>query len=715
MTAGIRAYRFSQPSQWQRCLMHGFDIAAQAVSLAARFSSEATRIGADAKATAVAVGRGQEPSWRVESRSGRVHLVRLDEFSGAEVKAETDEALARATRWIADRQYLWSCTASASTISRYDIQTLEPDLSQDLRTPVLDIASDGREGVWVLVDAGGEKRVLHHLDCEGRPTREVPVPVAACRPMQIGGIERGKTLAILAAEGRRLVIFDPDKGTVRRVLEMTNVAEGLAVARMATDARQRIAMLGKTALLPSPVIFVLDVKGDTIDGPLVPRFGGDNTRPLDPPPVSDVAVSAKGVWLATSRGLWTLTADAPGAAGAEGTLLTPALISPESYTDRGWLRAELDVDLARGAVIEASFASTKNDAIAAQLEAIAEDSSASVEHRQEQIWSRLDHPPGRTFTVTGPAKRGVPVTFPLFDARDRWLWLRLRVVSPPDTPRPAMRELRVLYPDSSIDRYLPATFKGPENDPKGVLRRLIGVLEATTQPIDERIASIGAQLRADTAPDAWLDYIARWFDLPWDDGLNEAAKRAILRHAGDILEHRGTRRGLELLLESLLGAAGSTRVSDVTVDHPVVAIGGAGRSGPSLPLVLTGASARIATLGVKAILGRARIRCSKDDVDPLRAIVPTVTIRIVANGATTKVLKPVLPGILAQYIPAGIVLRLRWQTSPFADALDAEGMRLDANGTGRLGDTSSIGRTVLGGRMTRRLVESGVDTDLRLT
>jgi hypothetical protein len=78
-------------------------------------------------------------------------------------------------------------------------------------------------------------------------------------------------------------------------------------------------------------------------------------------------------------------------------------------------------------------------------------------------------------------------------------------------------------------------------------------------------------------------------------------------------------------------------------------------------------------------------------------------------------MKPVLRGILAQYIPAGIVLRLHWQTSPFADALDAEGMRLDANGTGRLGDTSSIGRTVLGGRTTRRIADSGVDTDLRLT
>jgi hypothetical protein len=231
----------------------------------------------------------------------------------------------------------------------------------------------------------------------------------------------------------------------------------------------------------------------------------------------------------------------------------------------------------------------------------------------------------------------------------------------------------------------------------------------------ERIACFGAHLEGETAPDSWLDYIARWFDLPWDDGLNEEAKRAILRHASGIIEHRGTRRGLALLLEAVIGAAGSARVSDVTVDHPVRPIGGGGRTGPALPLILAGASPRIATLGVKAILGRSVIRCSKDDIDPRRAIVPTVTVRVAANSTTTASLKPILPGLLAQYIPAGIALRLRWQTKPFAAGLDADALPLDANGAGRLGDTSSIGRTILAGRMTRRLTESGVDTDLRLT
>jgi phage tail-like protein len=676
MTGGIRTYRFKRSAQWEQCLLHGFDVSSSGVALSARFTPHATQIGSAANVTAVASVGDQSPTWRIETAAGRVYLVRLSEVDSTEVRAEVDAALARATRWVMDRHSLWSAIAGESVVGRYDLQTLDQDVSRDLGAPVLDIATDAREGLWVLVDAGGAGRTLRHLDCEGRPVRTLAVPVAACRPTQIAGLDRGNTVAILAAEGRRLVILDTRNHDVHRVLEMNNIAEGLTVQRIAADGRNRIALWGKTALRPSPALFVLDAHGDSLDGPIDPRFGGQR-HAANAPVVADLAISRTAVWLGTSRGLWTLTADAPGAAGADGTLLTRALVSPESYTDRGWLRAELDIDLPRGAVVEASFASTKHEAVAAQLTAIANDSSASIEQRQQQIWSLLEHPAGRTFTVTGPSRRGVP--------------------------------------DASIDRYIPATFRGSENDPEGVLRRLVGVLESTTQRIDQRIASIGQHLQADTAPDAWLDYIARWFDLPWDDGLNEQAKRAILRQANGILEHRGTRHGLALLLDALLGTAGAARVSDVTVDHPVNPIGGDGRPGPALPVILAGASTHIATLGVKAVLGRSRIACGRDDINPLHAIVPTVTIRIAARRATIAALKPVVPGILAQYIPAGLVMRLRWQSAPFGDALDDDGIELDATGTGRLGDTSSIGRTILGGRLARRLTDPGVDIDLRLT
>ena len=107
MTAGFRTYRFSRPSQWQRCLLHGFDVSEAAVTLTARLSPVAAPIGARAVVTAVAAGRDGRPLWRVSS-GGRAYFVRLNEFDGAETTVDIDELLASGTRWIVDPRWLWT-------------------------------------------------------------------------------------------------------------------------------------------------------------------------------------------------------------------------------------------------------------------------------------------------------------------------------------------------------------------------------------------------------------------------------------------------------------------------------------------------------------------------------------------------------------------------------------------------------------------------------
>ena len=68
-----------------------------------------------------------------------------------------------------------------------------------------------------------------------------------------------------------------------------------------------------------------------------------------------------------------------------------------------------------------------------------------------------------------------------------------------------------------------------------------------------------------------------------------------------------------------------------------------------------------------------------------------------------------------RYVPAGIRVVIRWTSiapglAPDADDIDV----LDANGPGRLGDDSEIGRIVLGGRGARRVDGAGLDLGFRL-
>jgi phage tail-like protein len=282
------------------------------------------------------------------------------------------------------------------------------------------------------------------------------------------------------------------------------------------------------------------------------------------------------------------------------------------------------------------------------------------------------------------------------------------VVTPPGTEPARIRELRVLYPEMSIDRELPAAFKGAENDPGGVLRRVVGVLEATTQNVDQRIRSIGSYIDPDTAPEGWLDYLGRWLDLPWDDGLSPSAKRRVLQHADELLSLRGTRAGLAVLMSSLLGADGSAALIDVVVDFPPIRLGKA-----PLPALLAGMPRRTATLGAKAVVGVARLPCEGSRPSPLDDIVPTLALRVTATRQTHEQLHAVLERILVQYIPAGIRLRVRWHIAAPGPA-DGDGLILDGNGPGTVGETSRIGRTVVAGRDSGRIDETGLEMALRL-
>ena len=229
------------------------------------------------------------------------------------------------------------------------------------------------------------------------------------------------------------------------------------------------------------------------------------------------------------------------------------------------------------------------------------------------------------FHLTAPPAKGQPIAVPLFQSPDRWLWLQVRLVTPPDVVPPAIRELRVLYPDASLMQHVPAVFRGSDNDPTGFLRSLVGVLETTTQGIDARIRSIAAHIEPSTAPEDWLDYVAGWIELPWENALPVEVKRRIVAGAGPLLDERGTRRGLERLLRALAGPNARIGIADLTVDHPPTRLGGACGAGARLPMLLAGPLPSAPILGTRTVLGRA---CLGVSADPMRTLVPTLRIEI---------------------------------------------------------------------------------------
>ena len=733
----LREYRFATAAQWGACVAHRFDVGADgSLTPMLRLGLHATRVVPETGPVSLVAGDPYgSPLWRLEPTGGRAALRRLDDFGGVAGPFEIDGTLARSPRWIVDRDGVWAFTAEPPVVRRYDRETLQRDFTIDVpelcvsretgdvvrARALLDIASDGRDGLWILLVAVDETFWLLHVDCNGRPRESRPMPRGVAAPEQLGSVNRGKQLVILAADGRTLFFVDvPEAAGVRRVRHIGDLAPCWTAARLTTDTRNRIAVWDEPDDHGAWTVFVLDASGDTLESLTAAVFlprEPEAAATRDVPRLLDVAVAGDVVWWATTDGLWRLDAtDASTGRESTSTLLTPALQSPDTDSDRGWLRAEVDVDVPRGAVLEAEFASTSDARVVADLSRIAEDRSLAAEAKIRRIWGALDVEDGQGLTVAGPTTAGLPVAIPLFESKDRWLWLRLTVVTPPGTSPPPLRALRVVYPDATIAQYLPAVFRGPEGDPGGSLRQFVGVLETTTQRIDAQIRSLGAHVDPDTTPVEWLDYLGRWLDLPWDDALPAGAKRRVLQRAGELLDRRGTRDGLERLLDALVGPEGSARVVDLTVDHAPTAIGGGGRAGAALPMLLIGTSPTASVLGGKARLGHARLACDRGDCDPLKTIVPTLACQVEATRPVHDDLAPLLERVVTQYIPAGMKLSVRWRVlSTFMAAARQDGVEvLDAAGPALLGDDSQLGRAVLAGRARTRLDDTGLGVEFRL-
>src|SRR5438045_8287662 len=101
----------------------------------------------------------------------------------------------------------------------------------------------------------------------------------------------------------------------------------------------------------------------------------------------------------------------------------------------------------------------------------------------------------------------------------------------------------------------------------------------TTQGLDERIASMGSLINPSSAPEPWLDFIARWLGVPWDDELPLKYKKALVNRAPELAKTRGTRAGLEALLGALLPGSRRFRVTDNTADSGFAVVGGASCDG----------------------------------------------------------------------------------------------------------------------------------------
>ncbi len=132
----------------------------------------------------------------------------------------------------------------------------------------------------------------------------------------------------------------------------------------------------------------------------------------------------------------------------------------------------------------------------------------------------------------------------------RYLWLRL-TASGPGTSTPVIRSVEVHYPRLSSIQYLPAVYRSsPE---AGFLDRLLSALDRVGSRVNGTLDGLPGRLEPEATPADFLSWLAAWVGLAFQGTWRLAVRRRLLRNAVRIYGLRGTRAGLLLALEILLG------------------------------------------------------------------------------------------------------------------------------------------------------------------
>jgi len=131
----------------------------------------------------------------------------------------------------------------------------------------------------------------------------------------------------------------------------------------------------------------------------------------------------------------------------------------------------------------------------------------------------------------------------IMSAEGRHLQLEITLVGD-GRASPKIRALRIYYPRFSyLHRYLPAIYR-EDGLAADFLDRWLANPEGILTTIEGRIASAETVLDPATAPLAYLDWLASWFDAMLDPDWDEGRRRLFLKFAWLLYQWRGSALGL---------------------------------------------------------------------------------------------------------------------------------------------------------------------------
>ncbi len=135
----------------------------------------------------------------------------------------------------------------------------------------------------------------------------------------------------------------------------------------------------------------------------------------------------------------------------------------------------------------------------------------------------------------------------------RYLWLRIDLLGG-EEKAPSIGSLRLDFPRDTYLRYLPAVYQ-EDVQSRGFLERFLSLFETFFAGTEGVISHLARYFDVDSslATGDFLSWLASWLSISVDKSWSEEQLRELVRRAPELYKQRGTRDGLEAMIEIFTG------------------------------------------------------------------------------------------------------------------------------------------------------------------
>ncbi|WP_274650201.1 phage tail protein [Paenibacillus humicola] len=225
----------------------------------------------------------------------------------------------------------------------------------------------------------------------------------------------------------------------------------------------------------------------------------------------------------------------------EGVCLTAALDSAEA--ENVWHKMTLDADIPDETQLHVSYFCSDRDSL------IVNGSYTAVDAFIRSPGLSMKEKADALATFWSP-----PVINPrdalFFGAKGRYLWLKIEWIGS-ERKTPSLSKLRVYLPRTTLLSHLPAIY---QEDASGFTERFLSLFGTMFDSIEEKIGELPRHFDSELVSGPYLKWLGGWLGIEVDEHWSDEQIRRFIREAPELYRYRGTRRGIEKMVEIYTGA-----------------------------------------------------------------------------------------------------------------------------------------------------------------